>query len=141
MSQSRRPKPPQRVAGFTLLEVLIAFVILALSLGAVYQAFGIGARNARAAEAYTVAVLLAESQLAAAGIEQPLSAGHTQGNFGRFRWQQVVSLAGPSADGNTGIVRVAQLYDVVVTVTWGDETGAKARTVTLRTRRLGEPEA
>jgi general secretion pathway protein I len=137
-------------AGFTLLEVLVAFVILAVSLGAIYQAFGVGARNARAAEAYTVAALLAESQLAAAGIEEPLFPGATEGEFARFRWRRVVTPAGepaqPASVAGAGALRAtrpqsAQLYAIAVTVTWGDEGGAAPRTVTLRTQRLGEPES
>jgi general secretion pathway protein I len=148
-SRARRAIPRGR-AGFTLLEVLVAFVILALSLGAVYQAFGIGARNARVAEAYTVAALLAESRLTAAGIEAPLFAGTAEGEFGRYRWRQVVTTAGdpaqPASVAGAGAVRAAQpqpaqLYEVVVTVSWGGEGGAAPRTVTLRTQRLGEPES
>jgi len=133
-----------------LLEVLVAFAILAVSLGAVYQAFGVGARNARAAEFYTVAALLADSRLAAAGIETPLISGATEGAFGRYRWRQVIAPAidpsGPASTAGAGALRPTravpvQLYEVVVTVTWGDEGGAAPRSVTLRTLRLGEPES
>ncbi len=129
-------------AGFSLLEVLVAFAILAVSLGAVYQAFGIGARNARASETYTTAVLLAESQLAAAGIETPLFPGAADGAFGRYRWRQTVAPAGDeTAPSSPGVAKAVQLYEVTVTVTWGDEAGGAARNVTLRTFRLGEPES
>lgn len=150
LSRNKALRRTRSRAGFTLLEVLVAFVILSLSLGAVYQAFGIGARNARAAEAYTVAALLAESQLAAVGIEAPLFPGTTEGEFARFNWRTVVTPAGepaaPASVAGAGALRKvrsqpAQLYDVVVTVSWGGEGRAAPRMVTLRTQRLGEPES
>lgn len=137
--------------GFTLLEVLVAFAILAISLGAVYQAFGIGARNARASEAYTVAVLLAESELAAAGVETPLFPGAEEGTFGRYNWRRTVIPASEtpaseqaseqSAPSSSVTAKGVQLYEVTVTVRWGDSLGGAARKVTLRTLRLGEAES
>lgn len=128
-----------------MLEVLVAFAILAISLGAIYQAFGIGARNARASEAYTVAVLLAQSELAAAGVETPLLPGAEEGTFGRYNWRQTVTPASETpaseqaAPSSSGTAKGAQLYEVTVTVRWGDSVGGAPRKVTLRTLRLGEP--
>lgn len=54
---------PSRQTGFSLLEVLVAFVIMALALGALYQALGGSLRGVAAAGDSTRAVLLAQSLL------------------------------------------------------------------------------
>ncbi|MGZ8224716.1 MAG: type IV pilus modification PilV family protein, partial [Methylobacter sp.] len=48
-------------AGFSLLEILIAFTILAFSLSILLNIFSTGANTAVVAEEYTAAVQIAES--------------------------------------------------------------------------------
>src|SRR5690349_2571440 len=54
----------RRQRGFTLIEVVVAFAILALSLGALYESFGGSLRRASMASQRDVAALRAESLLA-----------------------------------------------------------------------------
>ena len=80
-----------RCHGFSLLEVLVAFAILAVSLGVLMQIFSLGLRNVAVEEGYTRAVLLAESKLAGLGIEEPLQPGETTGSFDdEYRWHVTV---------------------------------------------------
>ena len=67
-----------RARGFSLLEVLVAFVILSLVATALFRLFGGALNNASAADDYSRAALLAESVLAetAAG---PLREGGAAG--------------------------------------------------------------
>jgi general secretion pathway protein I len=78
--------------GFTLLEVLIAFVIAAVALGVLFDA-GIGAlRTARAASRHEQAVARARSHLALAVHAVPLVPGDWQGNDGGgFTWHLTVT--------------------------------------------------
>jgi general secretion pathway protein I len=123
--------------GFTLIEVLVAFVILAVALGVLLQVFSTGLRNARVAEAYTTATLYAESMLAAVGIEEPLAAGETSGEFDdRFRWRLDVQPY-EIFDGDDE-ASAERAFQVVVTVSWGDEDDP--RDVTLTTLRLAPAE-
>ena len=55
---SRSVRLPQR--GFSLVEMLVAMVILSLSLGVLYQAAAGAIRNARVSGEYTEAVILAD---------------------------------------------------------------------------------
>ena len=123
--------------GFTLIEVLVAFAILAVALGVLIQVFSTGLRNARVAEAYTTATLYAESMLAAVGVEEPLAAGETSGDFDeRFRWRlDVQPYEIPDSDNEAAVGRA---FRVVVTVSWGDEDDP--RNVTLTTLRLAPAE-
>ena len=53
--------------GFTLLEVLIAFAILAVAMTALMQAFSQGLRGLEVAEDYATAIMLARSKMAEVG--------------------------------------------------------------------------
>ena len=78
---------PQRAdRGFSLIEMLVALVVLSLSLGALYQAAMGATRNVRVAAEYVDAVMLAESMLADHSyvVEENYAAS---GSFGRFDWQ------------------------------------------------------
>ena len=73
-------------SGFSLLETLVALVILSLALGALYQAAAGATRNVRVAEQYTRAVALAESMLSEHSyIMEPNSS--LVGEFEEFTWQ------------------------------------------------------
>jgi general secretion pathway protein I len=129
--------------GFTLLEVLIAFAILAIALVALFRAFGTGATNARLSEEYTVATLHAESILAAAGVETSLQAGASEGDLSDgYRWRVVVTRVasdgmstGRGADAISADPLAGLMYEVAVTVSWRAE--GKTRSVALRSYRLG----
>lgn len=80
--------------GFTLLEVLVAFTLLALFFGALFQVFAAGLAVTRSGESQTRAVLLAESKLAEIGADHSLGPGSHSGVFElganegpRYRWR------------------------------------------------------
>ncbi len=118
-------------SGFTLLEVVVAVAILALTLGAVMRVFSASLRGLAAAERHTVAALHAQSKLAEIGVEEPLAAGDASGAFERgYRWRsQVRDYSEPDLDTAAGSGMRA--YEVTVSVTW--EGGGE---VTLSTLRL-----
>jgi general secretion pathway protein I len=64
--------------GMTLIEVLVAFIVLSVTMAVILQIFSGGMRNARLAESYSRAVFLAESKMAAVGLERPLMPGGRQ---------------------------------------------------------------
>jgi general secretion pathway protein I len=65
-----RPVPAQR--GFSVLEVLVAFIIVALVVTALFQLFGGALRNASGAGDWTRALLVAQSRLELSASAQPL---------------------------------------------------------------------
>ena len=121
-------------AGFTLLEVLVAFAVLAVALGAAMEIFSTGLRSARAAHGYTIATLLAESRLESVGVEDQLSEGETSGAWDNgYRWRVDVrpyELEDDELDTPT----LPDAFAVTVTV-WRDGAGT-AGSVTLTTLRL-----
>jgi len=75
----------RRQKGFSLIEMLVALVVLSLSLGALYQAATGATRNVRVAAEYTDAVMLAESMLTDHSYvtDENYSAS---GAFGNYQW-------------------------------------------------------
>ena len=89
-SSDRHAKRRQR--GFSLLEILVAFSILALSLGVLMQIFSGSLRNADVTRDQAQAVALAQSLLASAGVETTLAPGESAGVLDdKFRWLLRVS--------------------------------------------------
>ena len=127
MSRSRRQ------SGFSLLEVLVAFAILSISLGVLLQIFATGLRNAGVADDYTRATLYAESILAAIGRETPLTEGARNGPIDdQFSWRGTVKAYTENMP-DTEKTRV-QVYRVRVEVFW--PSLLQTRSVVLETLRL-----
>ena len=127
----------RRQSGYTLVEVLVAFVILALALTVLLRIFSGGLRNVSVSSDYATATLIAESRLAATGIDVPLRPGESSGSEGeRFEWTVSVQDYQPWP-GYRSAAKGVDAYRVTVTVEWphGDNT----RRVGLSTVRLRTP--
>ena len=116
---------PSRHKGFSLLEMVVAISILALSLAALYQAVSGATRNVRTDERYAYGVELARSLLARNTVV-PRSGVSQQGETaGGFSWS-VYSNALPAR--GTGLTAGA-LHELEVVVSWQD--GRKRRDIVL----------
>ena len=118
--------------GFTLIEILVAFTIVALLLGALYQLFATGLRSSATAENYESAVLLAESGLDALS-GTAIAVGDTSERLGRFERRTSVQARADLL--STEALSVPMLYELTVRVTWRE--GVRERAVTLSTLRAG----
>ena len=104
--------------GFTLIEVLVAFMILTLSLSVLFRIFSSGLTNVAVAGDYAQAVLVAESQLALVGRSEPLLVGQTYGESGeQFRWRRTVESYLPWDD-DTALTVPVSGYHISVEVSW-----------------------
>ncbi len=124
--------------GFSLLEILIAFSILALSLGILLKIFSAGVNTALIGEDYTAAVQIAEGLMAKTGVEKPLQAGQEEGTENeKYHWLVVVSPFEFNPENNDVTAITATLFKVKVTVSWGDDnTHANGSQVELSTLKL-----
>lgn len=123
--------------GFSLLEILIAFSILALSLGILLKIFSAGVNTAGVAEDYTAAVQIAESLMARTAVEAPLQPGETAGTENdRYHWHVSVSPFQFTADKVDLTTIAATLFKVKVVVSWDDSAENDGRQVELVTLRL-----
>jgi general secretion pathway protein I len=128
-----RPAARTQQRGFTLLEAVVAFAVLAISLGALYEAFGGSLLRSRQGEQRQASLLLAQSILAQTGSEQQLTAGIEQGEAGSLKWMREIKLyERPDRGAQSGHDRQGQAetrqpnrfarpaFDVSVRVVWGD---------------------
>lgn len=129
-----RLPPKQRYSGFTLLEVIVAFAVLALVLTVLLQLYAGSMRNTKLAAEYTRASILAETQLARMGIEVPITPGVMTGTFDEhYRWQAT----GEPVDWLQSTTRElipVQPYKVTIEVRWGQAGSEHA--ISLTTVRL-----
>jgi general secretion pathway protein I len=120
--------------GFTLLEVIIAFVIMALILGATFDTFSTGFRQAELTGNYAGAVVRAESQMALIGHAEPLTIGVKTGELDRdYTYRVEINPVGEPQPEEAAEAPY-RLYNVVLSVFWGQ--GDNTRDVTLRSHRL-----
>lgn len=132
----------QHAAGFSLIEVLAAFVILALVGTALFRLFSASLNNASASAEWSRALLVAESQLDLAAAAQPLRETDQQGadDAARLRWESHVALyVVPDVDPE--LARASEglamhLFRITVDVRFEGANG-RERTLTLATIKMG----
>lgn len=116
-------------SGFTMIEVLVALMVLALAIGALLPRMSLAALAAGKAERREQAVLLAESLLARMGADLDVPpGGEVSGREGGFDWRLSACCA-REAPGTT-----LRLVEVHVEVSWTE--GRHRQPLRLETRRL-----
>ncbi len=130
------PIPLNKQQGFSLLEILIAFSILAVSLTILLKIFSAGVNTAVVAEDYTAAVQIAESLMVTTGVETPLVAGQNSGiENEKYHWLIDVSPFEFNPENVERTTITAVLFKVQVIVSWGNDN-ANDRQVKLTTLKL-----
>lgn len=126
--------------GFSLLEMIIAFSILAVSLGILMKIFSSGITTAQTADDYTNAVQIASNLIAKTGVEKPLKISEEIGvenNF--YHWRVRVNpktFVSPELD-LRGLP--IEIFNVNVLVWWGDNAKKDDRVLELNTLKLAPP--
>lgn len=117
--------PPGRNGGFTLLELLLAFVVFTLSFATVLEILSGSMRNTVRARHYSEAALTAQSLMDQVGQEIPLQVGFSsRGEAGEYDWE-IDILDYASSGENPFTVSLAELTGVVLlqvdlVVSWGE---------------------
>lgn len=118
--------------GFTLLELLLAFLVFALSFATVLEILSGSMRNTVRAREYTEAALTAQSVMDQVGLEIPLEAGSRQaGEAGDYRWSVEVFEYVDTGE-NAYTVELAELtnielLEIELEVSWGEPPREQAR--------------
>jgi len=122
-------------AGFSLIETLVALVILVAGFLLIQQSVSLGWRGAHAALAERAAVRVAQAQLAAAGVEARLAEGERSGRTpDGYSWTlRVERYQRPGGD---DVREKLAGYWVTVTVSWSQGVLRPARSLEIKTLRL-----
>jgi general secretion pathway protein I len=122
-------------AGFSLLELLVAFAIMAMSLGLIYRAMGASARNAGDLELHQQASMLAESLLNSK--DSVTDQGWNEsGVFNSFNWRVSSGpyRAAPAAPD------LVLLHEIRISISWpGGATSNQLEVQTLLPQRKPVP--
>ncbi len=120
-------------SGFTLIEIIVAFLVFALAFASVLQIITKSMRNTARSTQFTQAALFAQSKLDSYAIEETLEEGSDAGDFDdNFSWSMDVSEYQPPILGDdTGIDYPIVLYQIDLTVEW-QEGRRSAQFSTLR---------
>ena len=132
--------------GFTLLEVMLAFVLLAMLMGMAIAAMSNGLRQVRRSQDATEATLYAQSLFDGIGVLAPITPGLRDGTFaaGRYRYRleirEVIDPAPTSATASNDssvAASVPHLYRIALQVQWGEgSAGQKLLFSSLRARSI-----
>ena len=128
-----------RQTGFSLLEVLVAFVVMGLVVGGLLQLFGSSMRSTVLADEYSFAIQIAESQLAKVGTEIPVKQGRESGKDKNSAYTWQVSMEPIELAPQEKLAKLPfplHLYQVLVTVNW--QSGTVKRELHLTSLRYGQ---
>jgi general secretion pathway protein I len=121
-----------RYQGFTLLEVLIAFVIVSMSMGVLYQIYARGTTSAILGKEYATAIAIAESRLAELRISKALDHTALSGiENNKYQWE--ITITDYTDDTAQGFETPLQLKEVEFKVYW--DSRGKQRLVSLHSLR------
>ena len=128
-----------RTSGFTLIEVVVAFALLALVFSVAFEIFSGGLARAGALDERSSALEVARSHQAVAGMEEALKEGQAQGDSAdpRFHWTTPVTPYEVTHDASLPPVAAAfVLFRVETRVDWRG-ADQKEHSISLATLQLG----
>lgn len=125
----------QNNCGFTLLETLVAMMILSVALVVIMQLFSGGLRSGRIAEDYNQAVFFAKEKMEEILLAKHFTESLNEGAFDqKYRWKAQIE---PIVMDETGqIDDSVKLFNIKVDVLWDE--GKQERNYEISTIRLGK---
>lgn len=169
MNRLRR-QPAFPVRGFSLIEMIAAFLVFAIAMGVLMQVLATAMRATRQSSDYTMAALWAQSKLDTVGVGQRIETGHSNGRFDdTYRWQLDIDQVDPSnveppPQTSVGVANINQqtnanvaaaaaaasagvpppppfdLYQIDLTVIWGADSALRSHSAHFGTLRAQNPD-
>jgi general secretion pathway protein I len=117
--------------GFTLLEVLVAMVILSVTLAAIFELFSANLKGIEKSDDYAAAVMVAESRMREILDDDNLAESAWNETIGdRYRVDAVIRSAANERTENLSV----KLLEINLTLSW--TTDSKVRRLDLRTLKV-----
>ncbi len=123
-------------AGFTLLEVLVAFAILSVAVVASIQGFAQGLRLLKHAGDHQHAMLLADQKIRE--VVSPV-AEKTSGTEGPFSWERTITVDPTPELARVRATAAWRVYRIVVTVGWAGKRQVELATLVITTQKSALP--
>ena len=126
--------------GYTLMEVIVAFALLAMALTLLLGILSGAARQVRVSSDAGRAALYAQSLMDQVGVGERLAAGQRDGEFeqGRYRWQLRVAPwrdAAVVATRQPMTVGAPELFEITLAMQWGEGPGSACNCARCASRR------
>lgn len=120
--------------GFTLIEVMVAFTVLAIGLGALTAGITAALRSDAKLQTKHILDRIAESRLEAAGRVTSLKSGRREGRIGRYQWREIVSVVDLGNARQQGATRgpKSQIVPIWVEIVVQADGGLEARLAALK---------
>jgi general secretion pathway protein I len=129
-SASRSP------AGFTLLEVVVAFAILSIAIVASIQGFAQGLRLLKTAGDHQQAMLLADQKIREVVIP---AEENVSGTEGAFTWERTITRVPAPELQRTRATEPWRVYRIAVRVGWGDQRQVELATMRTTAQKPETP--
>jgi general secretion pathway protein I len=132
-----RPRA-ESIAGFTLIEVLVAFAIAALLIVPLMRLVSTGLGSFDRSQNYATATLWAQSILADAGVETPLAQGVQTGDLALgMHWEMSITTYHDDLMSTGPLTSGFIPYAITLTISWPDHHTRNA--LQFATLRLAPP--
>ena len=98
VKRKRAPIAMHRQSGFSLIEMVAAFLVFAIGMGILMQVLATSMHNTRQSSDYTMAALWAQSKLDVVGVGEQIEPGSTNGRFDDdYSWQLDIQQIDPTS--------------------------------------------
>src|SRR5258705_12113883 len=126
-------------AGFTLMETIVALIIFVACYVLIQQVLAIGWRGVSASQGELGALHVAQTRLAAIGVESPLLEGQQSGSGDHYDWVVDVRRQNAERESESRARSRPSGYWVAVEVSWRDEVTRRSRSLQLKTLKVALP--
>jgi len=124
-------------AGFTLLEILVAISILAISLVVILQLFSGGLKSRKVSDDYTRGVFHAREKMSEILLSKDLAEGESGGEFpDSFRWVSLIKLVESGQEEEEKLP--FKMFDIQVEILW--DAGRSEKHFQVSTIKIVEKE-
>jgi len=122
--------------GFTLIEVMVSMMVMAITLTVIMSLFSGGLQSKKRAEDYIKAVDLADSKIQEVLLERAIETGVQEGRFDNgYFWRVEIISEAPEVPDDTIIIRENQkIFTINVDIKW--KQGDVEKVYTIRTLKM-----